>query len=69
MNNRITEIKNTLEGANNRVIEAEECISELEDRMMKITEAEHTHKKKKLKSIDDSLRDLWATLSVPIFES
>ena len=46
MNNRITDIKNTLEGANNRVIEAEECISELEDRMMKITEAEHTHTKK-----------------------
>jgi len=37
MNNTITEIKNTLEGTNSRITEAEECISELEDRMVEIT--------------------------------
>ena len=35
MDNAITEIKNTLEGINSRVTEAEEWISELEDRMVK----------------------------------
>ena len=37
MNNTITEIKNTLEGTNSRITEAEEWISELEDRMVEIT--------------------------------
>ena len=37
MNDTITEIKNTLEGTNSRIIEAEECIRELEDRMVEIT--------------------------------
>ena len=37
MDNAITEIKNTLEGINSRVTEAEEWISELEDRMVEIT--------------------------------
>ena len=34
MNNAITEIKNTLEGTNSRIIEAEDRISKLEDRMV-----------------------------------
>ena len=37
MDNAITEIKNTLEGINSRVTEAEEWISELEDKMVEIT--------------------------------
>ena len=37
MNNTITEIKNTLEGTNSRITEAEEWISELEDKMVEIT--------------------------------
>ena len=37
MNNTITEMKNTLEGINNRITQAEELISELEDRMVEIT--------------------------------
>ena len=37
MKNTITEIKNTLEGTNSRITEAEEWISELEDRMVEIT--------------------------------
>ena len=39
-NNTITEIKNTPEGSNIKVSEAEECISELEDKMMEITSEE-----------------------------
>ena len=57
-NNTITEMKNTLEGINNRIMEAEERISELEDKMVKIT-AEEQNKEKRMKSIEDNLRDLW----------
>ena len=58
MNNTITEMKNTLEGSNSRIIEAEERISELEDRMVEKT-AEKQNKEKRMKTIEDSLRDLW----------
>ena len=58
MNNTITEIKNTLEGINSRITEAEEWVSELEDRMVKITAAEQ-NKDKRVKRMEDSLRDLW----------
>ena len=40
MNNAITEIKNTLEGTNSRITEAEDGISEVEDRMLEIKEAQ-----------------------------
>ena len=40
MNNTVTEMKNTLEGINGRITEAEEWISDLEDRMVEITAAE-----------------------------
>ena len=58
MNNTIKEIKNTLEGINNRITEAEERISELEDRMVEIT-AKEPNKEKRMKRIEDNLRDLW----------
>ena len=54
---RITEIKNILEGINSRITEAEEQISELEDRMVEIT-AEERNKEKIMKRTEDSLRDL-----------
>ena len=38
--NTITEIKNTLEGFNIRISEAEECISELGDKIVEITSEE-----------------------------
>ena len=57
MNNTITDIKNTPEGIN-RVTEAEERISELEDKMVAIT-AREKNKEKRMKRIEDSLRDLW----------
>ena len=40
MNNAITEMKSTLEGTNSRISEAEDTISEVEDRMVGISEAE-----------------------------
>ena len=57
MNNTITEMKTTLEGINSRITEAEERISDLEDRMVEFTATEH-NKEKKMKR-NDSLRDLW----------
>ena len=46
MNNTRTEMKHTLEGINNRITEAEEQISELEDKMVEIA-AEKQKKEKK----------------------
>ena len=54
----VIENKNTLEGTNSRITEAEEQISKLEDRMMEIT-AEEKNKGKGKKRIEESLRDLW----------
>ena len=58
MNNTITEMTNTLEGINSTITEAEERISDLEDRMVEFTAAEH-NKEKRMKRNEDSLRDLW----------
>ena len=58
MNNTINEIKNSLEGVNSRITEAEEWISDLEDKIVEITTAEQ-NKEKRMKRIEDSLRDLW----------
>ena len=45
MNNRINEIKNSLEGINSRIIEAEEWISHLEDKIVEVTTAEQNKEK------------------------
>jgi len=63
MNDIKTEIKNILEGTNSRVTEAEEFISELEDRMVEITEAEQ-NKEKRVKRNRDSLGDLWDNIKL-----
>ena len=57
MNKSIIEIKYTLEGNDRQITETEEWISDLEDRMMKITEAEK-NKEKIMKRNEDSHRDL-----------
>ena len=56
-NNTITEIKNTPEGINRRISEAEQ-ISELEDKMVEIISEEQS-KVKRMKKTEDSLKDLW----------
>ena len=59
MNNAINEIKkkNTLEGTNSRITEAEDRISVVEDRMVEISESERK-KEKWIKRNEDNLRDL-----------
>ena len=57
MNNIINEIKNSVEGTNSRITEAEELIGDLEDKIVEITTAEQ-NKEKRMKRIEDSLRDL-----------
>ena len=43
---------------NSRITEAEERISDLEDKIVEITTKEQ-NKEKRMKIIEDSLRDLW----------
>ena len=57
MNNTINEIKNSLEGINSRITEAER-ISDLEDKIVKITTIVQ-NKEKRMKRIEDSVRNLW----------
>ena len=45
-NNAITEIKSTLEGSNTRITKVEERISEMEDRIVAINEAQRKKEKK-----------------------
>ena len=65
MNNTINEIKNSLERINNRITEAEEWISDLEDKIVETT-TEEQNKEKRMKRIEDSLRDSWTTLNATI---
>ena len=58
MNNTINEIESSLEGINSRITEAEEQISDLEDKIVEKTTAEQD-KEKRMKRIEDSLTDLW----------
>ena len=46
MKNTITEIKNTLEGSISRSNGAEECINELEERVVEISEDEQQQQKR-----------------------
>ena len=64
MNNEITEMKNILEGTRSWVTEAEDRISEVEDRMVEINEAERK-KKKRIKRNEDNFRDLWDNVKCP----
>ena len=57
-NNTITKIKNALEGSSSRISEAEERVSNPEDKMVEIT-FEDQNKVKRMERTEDSLRDLW----------
>ena len=63
MNNTINEIKNYLEGINSRITEVEERISVLENKIVEITTTEQ-NKEKRMKRIEDSLRDLWDNIKL-----
>ena len=58
----INEIKNTLDGINSRITEAEEWISDLEDKIVEITTAEQ-NKEKRIKRETSG-----TTLNAPTFE-
>ena len=58
MQNTITEIKNSLESANSRILEAEEGINKVEDRLVEMTDAEQK-REKRFKRNEESLRELW----------
>ena len=64
MNHAITEIKNTLERNNSRITEAEDSISEVEDRMVEMNETERK-KEKIIKRNEDNLRDFWDNIKRP----
>ena len=51
-------LKNSLEGINSRITDAEERISDVEDKIVEITTTEQ-NTEKRMKRIEDSLRDLW----------
>ena len=54
INNAITEAKNTLEGTNSRITEAEDRINEVEDRMVEINEAERKKEFKKMRTTSET---------------
>ena len=68
MNNTLNEIKNSLEGINSRITEAEEWINELEDKTVEIT-AREQNKEKRMKIIETSVSETsGTTLNAPTFE-
>ena len=56
LNNKQTEMSDTLKGINSKITEAE-WINDLEDRLMEITATEQ-NTEKRMKRNEDSLRDL-----------
>ena len=62
----ITEIKNTLEGINSRISEAER-ISQLEDKMVEMT-SEEQNKVKRMKRTENSLETSGTISNTPTFE-
>ena len=67
MNNAINEIKNTLEGINSKITEAENRISDIEDRMVEINETERI--KKELKEMKTTSETPGTMLNAPTFKS
>ena len=65
MNNTITEIKNTLQGINSKITEAEEQISELEDIVVEITATKQSKEKRRQRN-EDSFRSLWDNIKCKI---
>ena len=68
MNNVINEIKNTLEATNSRIMEAEDRISVVKDRMVEINESERK-KKNELKEMRTISETSLTVLNAPTFKS
>ena len=69
MNNAITEIKSTLEGTNSKITDAEDRISEVENRTVEINEAEKKKRTKELKEMRTISETSGTMLNAPTFES
>ena len=67
MNNTIHKIKHSLNGINSRITEAEERISDLEDKIVEITSAEQ-NKEKEWKELRTVSETSGTTLNTPTFE-
>ena len=63
MNNSITEIINTLEGITSSLEDAEEWISDLEDRLMESNQSEQQKEKRIIKN-ENGLRELSNTINI-----
>ena len=61
MASTISEMKNILEGTNSMLMEAEEWISEVEDRVVEIT-AIKKNEEKRIERTEESLWDLWDSI-------
>ena len=66
MNNAINDFKNTLEGTNSRITVAEDRISEVEDTMVEINEAERKKELKEMRTISETSGTM---LNAPTLES
>ena len=66
MNNATNEIRNILEATNSRIMEAEDRISEVKDRMVQRNEAES---KKELKEMMTTSETSGTMFNTPTFES
>ena len=62
MKNTITEMKNTLDGMNRRLGDIEQCISNLKDRIMEVTQSEQQKGEQIFKN-ENGLRDLWDNIN------
>ena len=67
MKNTITEFKNTLEGTNSRISEAEEWINELEDKVVETT-SEEQNKVKRMKELKIVSETSGTLSNAPTFE-
>ena len=67
MNNTITPVKNTVEGIKRGITEAEEWISEMENRMVEITVTEQ-NKEKRMKKMRTVSETSGTTLNAPTFK-
>ena len=65
LKNKLTGMNNTLEGISSRITEAEEWLSDMEDRMV-ITVTEQ-HIEKRMKRNEDNLKTSRTTLNAPTF--
>ena len=67
MNKTNNEMKNSLEGIKSRRTEAEERISDLEDKIVEVTTAEQ-NKEKRMKRLRPVSESSGTTLNVPTFK-